>query len=108
MFSHGFESKLRSRDAGMVRFDLQQLTNWALQAWPDYWHSEDAPTNLEEALGDFLIKGAEHSKSFSYLKAEHNAVLAHALLIGIGRSGSHPIVEIETALGISLPPEVHT
>lgn len=107
LFSHGFESKLRSKNAAMVQFDRQQLTNWASQAWPDYWHETETPDVLEDALADFLVKGAEHSKIFRNLKGEHNAVLAHALLIGIGRSGSHPVAEIETALGISLPSEVH-
>ncbi|PJI92964.1 hypothetical protein BC777_1831 [Yoonia maricola] len=91
----------------MVRFDLRCLTDWASQAWPDYWHNAKTPDILEDALSAFLVKGADHSKTFRNLKGEHSAILAHALLIGIGRSGSHPITEIEDALGVSLPPEAH-
>ena len=69
------------------------------------WHDTDCPDDLGDALAAFLSDGADHAKTVRHLDGEHSAVIARALLIGIGRSGTHTIPEYEAALGVTFPRE---
>ncbi len=93
------------RDAAMVDAQLDYLAVWAQGAWRDMWHDPDHPDDLGDALAAFLSDGSDHAQTVRHLDGEHSAVIARALLIGIGRSGTHPVTHFEAALGVTFPPE---
>ncbi|MCA1776483.1 MAG: hypothetical protein LC676_12980 [Loktanella sp.] len=94
------------RDAAMVESQLDYLAVWAENAWRDMWHDPRRPDDLGDALAAFLSDGSDHAKTVQHLDGEHSAVIARALLVGIGRSDTHTICEYEAALGVTFPPEV--
>ena len=100
-----FMQRRRIRDTAMVEAQLEQLSVWSERHWPVHWHDEAQEDDLASALSGFLADGADHAATFPHLEGENNAVIARALLIGVGQSGSHPIPELEAALGVPFPPE---